>query len=81
MWRIGGYVMIERLGARAGEFLAYPWQHLFPGPEMPSARTIEAEAIARAREFLGVIEDTASHRRHDYGNPTTVNVTFATFQF
>lgn len=81
MWRIGGYVLIERLGARVGEFLHYPWQAIFPGPDMPATDTIEAFARQAGETFLGIIEDTASHRRHDYGGVGDVVVVFATFQF
>lgn len=81
MWRIGGYVFIERLGERIGEFLQYPFQHVFPGTTRPSLEDIEAIARQRAETFLGVIEDTASHRRQDYGAIGEVVVVFATFQF
>jgi hypothetical protein len=81
MWRIGGYVFIERLGERLGELLSYPWQGVFPGPGQPSIEDLEAYARQRAAEFLGVIEDTASHRRSDYGAIGDVVVVFATFSF
>lgn len=81
MWRIGGYVFIERLGERLGEFLQYPFHGVFPGPGQPSTESIEEYARQRAEQFLGVIEDTASHRRADYGAIGEVVVVFATFQF
>jgi hypothetical protein len=81
MWRVGGYVFIERLGERLGELLSYPFQAVFQGTAQPSVEDIEAYARARAEEFLGVIEDTASHRRADYGAVGQVVVVFATFSF
>jgi len=81
MWRIGGFVTIERLGERLGEFLSYPFQGVFPGTAQPSIEEVEAFARQAAETFLGVIEDTASHRRADYGAVGGVTVVFATFTF
>ena len=81
MWRVGGYVIIERLGEKLGEFLQYPFQHAFEGTEMPTFSQIEAVARERAEEFLGIIEDTAPERRADYGGVGEVVVVFANFSF
>lgn len=81
MWRVGGYVLIERLGPRVGEFLQYPFQFVHQGQTQPTIEQIEAFARQAGETFLGIIEDTASHRRHDYGGVGDVVVVFATFHF
>lgn len=81
MWRIGGFVLIERLGERLGQFLHLPFEMIHRATEMPTLQQIIDFARGRAQEFLGMLEDTVDAHRFDYGEPGEVIVVFSTFHF
>lgn len=81
MWRIGGVVLIERLGEAIGQFLHYPWQGIWHQQSQPTLAEVEQFARQAAVTFLDMLQDTAPGHRTDYGMPGQVTVVFATFTF
>ena len=81
MWRIGGFIQIERLGERLGQFLNLPFEMIHHFPDRPSLQDVIDFAIQQARQFLGMLEDTGDSHRQDYGDIGEVTVVFATFHF
>lgn len=81
MWIIGGFIEIERLGERIGQFMRLPFQAVWNGVGQPTLEWIEQQAQDAAREFLSMLRDTVPGHADDYGGFGNVNVTFATFHF
>lgn len=81
MWRIGGHVLIERIGARLGEFLHYPFEMISQGQQRPSVQQVQQFARQAGEAFLSILDDSDRARRGLFGDIAGVNIVFSTFHF